>query len=219
MATVATIASPAEQRIVLSDVAWETYEQLLANFGDRRVPRFAYDQGVLEIVSPSSRHEEDGIALALVVEIVALEHDIDCRPVGSMTYRRKVLQKGFEADASFYIQSQAMVRDRDEIDPEVAPPPDLVIEIDVTNPSLDKLPIYAGLGVPEVWRCEGDRVTILVLQDGGDRESATSRAIPPLTADVLSRFLVERRSLRRTAWLRTVQAWAREQRGGDASTE
>ena len=219
MAAVATIASPPEQRVLLSDVSWSTYESLLADHVDRRVPRFVYDQGVLEIVSPSPKHEEDALALAGLVELVAEEWGIDFRPMGSTTYRRAVLRQGFEADASFYIQNERFARDLAEVDPTVDPPPDLVIGIDVGHPSLDKLPIYAGMGVAEVWRCHGDRVTILVLEGDRYRESPASLALPLLTTDILTRFVVAHRSQRRLEWIRAVRAWAREQRAGDAATE
>jgi len=212
MAAVATVATPPEQRVILSNVSWGTYESLLADHVDRGVPRFAYDQGVLEIVSPSPRHEKDSAALTQVVGIVAEECGVEFLPVGSTTFRSKSLQQGFEADAGFYFQHEELVRDLAAIDVDVDPPPDLVIEIDVGHPSLDKLPIYARIGMPEVWRCRGDRVTILALETDAYRESATSRALPILTGEILTRFLVESRSQGRLAWMRAVRDWAREQR-------
>jgi Uma2 family endonuclease len=211
MAGVTKVASPPEQRVVLRNVRWETYESLLADHVDASAPRFTYDRGVLEIVAPSSKHEKDNRTLAQVVEIVAEELGIDYLPVGSMTYRRAASQQGFEPDSSFYLQSEARVRDRERIDPEVDPPPDLVIEIEVTNPALDKLPLLARMGVPEVWRWDGERVTILTLEHDAYRASVASVALPPLTSDVLTRFLADSRSLRMIAWIRSVRAWARQQ--------
>ncbi|MDP9363814.1 MAG: Uma2 family endonuclease [Chloroflexota bacterium] len=138
----------------------------MADFAERRVPRFAYDRGVLEIVSPTPRHEQDKVALESVVLAIAEELDIDHRPVGSTTYRREELKQGFEADSSFYIVNRRFARDLDEIDPVVDPPPDLVLEVEVSHPSLDKLAIYAGFGVPEVWRCRANRVSIHRLNNG-----------------------------------------------------
>ncbi len=215
MAALATVAEAIEQRIILHDVTWETYEQLLTNFLDRRSPRFAYDRGVLEIVSPTPKHEEDNLALAAVVAAVAEEVGFDYRPVGSTTFRRKVLKQGFEADSSFYILNQRFARDLAEIDPEIDPPPDLVIEVDVSHSSLNKLPIYAGLGVPELWRCRGDRVAILVLDDGVFREVPESRVLPRLTDEILTRFLLRSREQRRLTWVQEVRAWARELRRED----
>jgi Uma2 family endonuclease len=211
-------AIPDEQRIVLNRVSWETYERLLADHTDRRVPRFAYDRGVLEIVSPGLKHERDSGALALLVQIVAAVWSIRVLNAGSMTYKREDLQQGIEPDESFYVQHEASVRDKDRIDPSVDPPPDLVIEVDVTHPSLDKLPIFARLGVPEVWRCVGGRVTVLTLVEGAYRESERSLALPLLTGEAITRLLAERRSLPPPEWIWALADWARAAGSADGST-
>ncbi len=199
-----------EQRIVLRNITWETYESLLADHLDSSAPRFAYDRGLLEIVSPSTEHEKDNRTLALLVEVVAEELGIDVLNVGSMTFRRQDLQRGFEPESSFYIQHEAHVRGRAQIDLLIDPPPDLVIEIDIADPSFNKLPIYARLGVPEVWRYQDRRVTVLRLDGDDYRETAASSVLPPLTADVLARFVNESRLLARTGWLRALRAWIRD---------
>ncbi len=202
-------AAPAAQRVLLNNVSWGTYEALLADHLDRSVPHFAFDQGVLEIVSPSTPDEEDNRTLALLVEVVAEELGIDIRNVGSMTFKREDLQRGFEPDSSFYIKHEAQVSGRPQIDLAVDPPPDLVIEIEVSNPLLDKLSMYAEMGIPEVWRLGRDGLAILRLDGGSYVASTTSPALPLLTSDALSRFLAESRALKRTAWLRLVRGWVR----------
>jgi Uma2 family endonuclease len=97
------IAVPVDQRMVLSNISWETYERLLADYVDQSSPRFAYDQGTLEIMSPGRDHERDNRALSSIVWTVAIEHDIDFDDVGSMTYKRARLDRGFEADSTFYL--------------------------------------------------------------------------------------------------------------------
>ncbi len=200
---------PAAQQVALCGVRWETYEALLADHLDRSVPHFAFDRGVLEIMSPSTPHEEDNRTLALLVEVVAEELDIDLRNVGSMTFKRQDLQRGFEPDSSFYIQHEPQVSDRTQIDLTIDPPPDLLIEIEVSNPLLDKLSIFAEMGIPEVWRLGTGGVTILRLEDGVYLASAASLALPPLTPEALSRFVAESRALQRTAWLRLLRGWVR----------
>lgn len=191
----------------------------MADFGQRRLPHFAYDRGVLEIVSPIPGHEEDTMALAAVVTAVAEDLGVDHRPVGSTTYHRRGLHQGFEADSGFYIVNQRFSRDLAEIDPTVNPPPDLVVEFDVSHSSLNKLPIYANFEIPEIWRLSTERVSILVLDGGTYRGSSESLVLPPLTPDVLTRFVLRSRDLRRLDWVREVRAWARESipTGGDAS--
>src|SRR5919112_5545286 len=138
-----TAKSRAEQRVLLRNISWETYERLLDERGDSRVPRLAYDWGDLEIMSPSSEHE----SVAYFVAVLAEEMRVNAYGVGSTTYRRGDIGRGFEPDASFYIRNEERIRGKPRIDLSVDPPPDLVIEVDITSPSLDKFPIYARLGV------------------------------------------------------------------------
>jgi Uma2 family endonuclease len=197
-----------EQQIVLHDIAWDTYERLLSDHVDSSAPRFTYDHGELEILSPSTEHEEDNRTLALLVEIIALELSLDVRNVGSMTFKRQRLQQGFEPDSSFYIQNEPRVRGRRQIDLGIDPPPDLIIEIEITRSAIPKLPIYAAMKVPEVWRWDGERVIILLLADGDYTVASRSVALPLLTAAVVSRFLLESRSLKRTTWVQQIRDWA-----------
>ena len=142
---------PAEQRVLLRNVSWETYERLIAEREERPVPRFFYDRGVLEIVSPSIEHEGIGRLCALLVELLAEEMGLDVFDAGHTTFRREDLERCFEPDGSFYFsQNAGCVRGKHNIDLDVDPPPDLVVEVDVTSYSLDKLPIYARIGVREV---------------------------------------------------------------------
>lgn len=205
----ATVASPpAEERIVLHDVSWETYERLLADHVDRSVPRFTYDRGELEIVSSSIEHERDNRALALLIEIIAMEWEIEVMNVGPMTFKRRDLQRGFEPDSSVYVQHEPHVRGWTQIDLAVDPPPDLIMEIEGSRSAIPKLPMYAEMGVPEIWRSDGERVVILRL-DNGAYVPAASAALAALTGESVSTLLVESRTLARTAWLRRVRAWAR----------
>jgi Uma2 family endonuclease len=203
-----------ERRIVLYDVSWETYERLLVDQTDKVVPHLNYDEGVLEIVGPSLEHEHANRALAQIVMLVSLEWAINVIDIGSTTHKRQKLRKGFEADSSFYIANAGRMRGTKELDLAVDPPADLVIEIDIASYSLNKLPIYAALGVPEVWRYIGGRIEISVLE--GDRyvQVTESRALPPVTDAVLAQFVSEAQSRTSSDWARLVQNWARSQRMG-----
>jgi Uma2 family endonuclease len=207
--TVPIVVAP-EQRMVLSGISWATYESLLADHIDRG-PRFAYDRGLLEIMTTGIDHERESLALAAIVEIVADELGIEIDPVGSMTLRRGDLQQGVEPDASFYIQNVERVRDKSQIHPSSDPPPDLMIEVDFTNSSLNRFPIFAGLGVPEVWRYSRGRVTISALAQDQYIEVPSSRVLPPVTAEALTRFLAQRTSMQRAERKRTIRAWLHEQ--------
>lgn len=205
-----TVAAPQEQRIVLHDISWDTYERLLADHIDSSAPRFAYDRGELEILSPSIEHEEDNRTLALLVEIIAIEWSLRFRSVGSMTFKRQRLQKCFEPDSSFYVQNEGRVRGRRQIELAVDPPPDLIIEIEITRSAIPRVPLFAAMNVPEVWRWDGDRIVILHLTDDGYVQAEQSLALPPLTSDVITQLLVENQSTDRSAWARQVRAWAQQ---------
>jgi Uma2 family endonuclease len=204
-----TVKSPAEQKITLHNVSWETYERLIEERGESRVPRFAYDRGELEIMSPQAGHESISYAAALLVEVLAEEMDIDVYGLGSTTFKHEDLERGFEPDACFYVQNEERIRGKPRIDLDVDPPPDLVIEIGITSPSLNKISIYARMGVPEIWRHDGGRVSIFVLREGEYAVVAESAVLPPLSGPVLSRSVEESRSPGSAAWMRRVREWAR----------
>src|SRR5919107_122185 len=204
-----TTKSPAEHRVILHNTSWETYERLLDERGDSRVPRLAYDRGELEIMSPSSEHESIAYFVGLLVAALAEEMRVNAYGVGSTTYKRGDIGRGFEPDASFYIRNEERIRGKPRIDLSVDPPPDLVIEVDITSPSLDKFPIYARLGIHEVWRYDGTRAAIFLLEEGEYIEAAESVALPSLTSDVFTHFVEESTALGSTDWLRRVREWAR----------
>ncbi|WP_089717319.1 Uma2 family endonuclease [Candidatus Entotheonella palauensis] len=201
----------ASQCVILHGVSWATYERLLEDFEDRHAAHFTYDQGSLEIRVPSIKHEEPNRVLASLVDMLALEWDIDMRNLGSTTFKREDLARGFEPDTCFYIERVAQIRGKDDLDLTVNPPPDLVIEVDITHPSLDKLPLYAAIGVTEVWRYNGTSVTIYTLTQDAYTSSETSHVLPGITSAVLMQFISESRELRRPDWLRRVRQWAQSQ--------
>jgi Uma2 family endonuclease len=207
-----TLPSQVSQRLILHGVSWATYQRLLDDFKDSHAAHFAYDRGVLEIMVLSSKHERPNRTLALLVEVLAEELNMDVQRLGSTTFTREDLNKGFEPDSCFYIQNEARVRGKDEIDLAVDPPPDLVIEIDITSPSLNKFPIYAQVGVPEVWRYDGRQVQMFTLVKGEYVHVEQSTIFPRLSGVVATQFLEESSTLRSTTWLRRVREWAHAQK-------
>ncbi len=208
MAPSISVAAPTD-KVILYDVWWETYEQLLANFDERSSPHFAYDEGALEIMILSARHEEPNHTIAVLVEVLAEEFGVNVRGLGSTTFKRPDLKKGFEPDSCFYVQNEKRVRGKKEIDLKIDPPPDLTIEIDITSPSLNKFPIYAAIGIPEIWRYKGGHVVFHKLVGETYTETDESMALPRVTSQIVTQFLAESQTLERLEWLRRVRAWAR----------
>jgi Uma2 family endonuclease len=212
-----------EHRILLPNASWETYERLLAEREERRSPRFFYDRGVLEILSPSAEHDMTSRIVATLVELLAEEADTDVENAGSTTFKREDLSRGFEPDECFYFGENAscareLVAGKGNIELDAGDPaPDVVVvEVDITSPSLDKLAIYARLGVHEVWRYAGNpgRLEILGLAYESDEEPRyaevpESAYLPGVTGEVLTRLIGEGLALDRRVWRRRVRESAR----------
>lgn len=166
-----------EIRELYRNVSWEEFENILTNLGDNRSSRLAYDQGTLEITMPSQKHEYYKEIIRDLIKYLAEELDLDCESFGSTTWKRKDLLKGAEPDNCFYIQNEPAIRGvKPNIDLSKDPPPDLVLEVDHTSPSLNRLPIYAGLGIPETWIYDMKILRIYQLEAGKYKETDTSLA-------------------------------------------
>jgi len=214
-----SVLSPPEQRVVLHNVSWETYERILAEHIDCSSPRFTFDHGELEIVTLSAEHERYNRRIADLVGVLADEMDLEVDDLGSTTYKRQELERGFEPDSCFYVQNIERVRGKDRIDLAVDPPPDLVVEVDITSPSISKLPLFAEFGVPEVWRFDGERLTILRLRGGSYQPVDASEVFPGVSAAAVEQLLAQGKTLGRTGWLRLARVWARERYGKSSAQE
>jgi Uma2 family endonuclease len=149
--------------------------------------------------------------LARLVEALTEEMDIDIASYGSMTCRRPDLERGLEADESYWIANEPRMRSREEVDLERDPPPDLVLEIEISRSSLNRIAIYAALRVPEVWRWDGETLRVLLLTSRGNyRQSERSKAFPFLPLAELAGFL-RRAGQSETQRLRSFRAWVRKQ--------
>jgi Uma2 family endonuclease len=210
MAMVAVSSQPEQiaQRVILRNVTWETYQHLLEDRGMNPQPRYNYFQGVLEIMVTSFQHENLKHDLDLIVELLAAELELDLVGGASTTFQRKDLASGFEPDACFYFDNAEKVRGKKQIELAVDPPPDLVIEIDISSPSLKKFPIFAALRIPEVWRYGKTGITIHKLVDGDYQEVVASEVVPGVMGAQVTQLLAESQQMKRGEWLRRVRAYA-----------
>jgi Uma2 family endonuclease len=175
--------------VLLTDVSWEMYEQILDAFGERRL-RHTYADGMLEIMSPLRVHEWRKKFIGRLIEMMAWKLSIPISCAGSTTLRKKLKRRGLEPDESYYVANEPIVRGRDELDLRKDPPPDLAVEVDVTHKSLSRLEAYGKLGVPEIWRHDGATMQFLKL-DPKRRYVSTksSLAFPGVTPGDIQRFL------------------------------
>jgi Uma2 family endonuclease len=208
-----TISTPVEQNVILHNVTWETYDWILNEHPNQTGIHFIYDDGELEIMVLSNEHEFPNRILADLVFALGVGLGIRVTPIGSTTHKRKALRKGFEPDSGFYVAKAVEMEAAGLIpeDPETLPPADLIIEVDVTSPSLPRMPIYRAFGIPEIWPYKDDRVFFYRLEQGGYVESASSLAFPPLTAELATKFVADRIRLGNIAWANQVLDWARVQ--------
>lgn len=197
--------------ILLTNISWKTYESLLNELTQQGGIRLTYDRGNLEIMTPSAPHEGSKKILGRFVESVSEELNVEIRSLGSLTCRREDLARGLEPDQCYYIQNEDVVWDKEQIDLNQDPPPDLVVEIDVTSSSIDRLSLYASLGVPEVWRYDGNRLIIYQLEAQEYVERTVSPTFPFLSQVEMLRFLELRRTTKENALIRLFREWVRSQ--------
>jgi Uma2 family endonuclease len=196
--THANLTSVMPSPLLLRGITWQTYENLLADLDEQSGMRLTYDRGVLEIMTLTPEHESLNRYLASLVDLLVDELEMDVHPVGSSTFKREDRERGFEPDSSFYFQHAAQMRGKKRIDLAVDPAPELVIEIDISHGSLDKLSLFAHFGVEEVWRFDGATVYLYRLGDGAYAEAKSSSIFPGLTAVDISEFLTQAQVLKRS---------------------
>jgi len=199
-----------EKRELRHNVSWEEFENILAEMGDNRSSRVAYDRGTLEIIMPTQTHEYYKEIISFLVQELADEMGKDCEPYGSTTWRRKAKEAGAEPDNSFYIQNESLIRGRLDINLDQDPPPDLVLEIDYTSKSLDRMPIYACLGVPEIWRYDENVLRVYQLESGEYNEIDGSLAFEGFPAQEIPGFIEQNISAGRKALRQRFRAWVRQ---------
>lgn len=180
---------PAGATLVIHAFAWDEYERLLADLSERFHVRVSYDRGRLEVMSPLPEHEDYARFIDYLVRAWADQLGLNLENRGSATWKRRSLARGAEPDGCYYVRNADRIIGKRTIDLESDPPPDIVVEIDVTNESLSKFPIYAALGVPEIWRYDGTIVRFYVLGVDAYEEVSESLNLPGLKPAALAEAL------------------------------
>jgi len=202
-----------KHRLVLYGVEWREYEQFLKLFDERPGMHLTYDRGVLEIMTLSGEHEYASHIMGRFILVLTEELDMPVKGGGSTTFRRRKRKRGLEPDECYWIQSEALVRGKHEINLLRDPPPDLALEVDITHSSLNRLGIYATLGIPEVWRLERQvPICYLLGADGRYKSSVTSKIFSGLRPGELASLLALRGQMDDNALVREFRSWVREQK-------
>jgi Uma2 family endonuclease len=206
-----TVRIPAKQRFVLDGATWGDYTHLLKALDERRHVRVTYDRGILEVVTLTYEHGRSAYILGLLISLWGAGRGVAIRAGGTTTFRRRDKDRGLEPDNCYWIAREARVRGLTRIDLRRDPPPDLVVEIDVTHSSVPRMPIYASLGVPEVWRLRRTDLSFHLLQpDESYAVAPVSKALPPLTPAHLTPYLTMSNQQDDSEIIRKFSAWVRK---------
>jgi Uma2 family endonuclease len=203
---------PANSTLLLHEVSWAEYEDLLALLPDTPRFRLSYDQGTLEIMILSPRHERLKSLFTPLLTVLTEELNLNLVGLGSTTFRRVEVARGLEPDDCYYIHQAERMAGQDIIDLATDPPPDLVVEVDIPHPSLDKFPIYASLRVPEVRRHDGDTLQVFRLRGEQYMLTPESGVFPWLPAEVLARFVQQGNEHGVIPMVRAFRHWVRAHR-------
>ena len=174
-----------EKRFVFHSLDWQRYQTLREMLSRERNVRFTYMHGILEVTMPLEIHEFSARLIEKFIWILVVELGMKVKTMGSTTLDREILDKSAEPDDAYYIQNQPLVAGRD-VNLEIDPPPDLVVEVDITHTDINKLQLYAAMGVPEFWR-------IYALCNGEYEEVKESPTFPLIPKVKLYEFLATAR--------------------------
>jgi Uma2 family endonuclease len=210
--------TPNEQRVVLPSVSWSEFETLLKELGSNRTTRLTYDRGQLEMMTPLPEHDRCNRLIESLVMVLVDELRLSIEPMLPIFLKAGDRQRAAELDAGYYLQTLASHSHPTEVDLTQQPPPDLVVEIAINKSTLDKLKIYADLGIPEIWRYitkVGDDVLkgsllIYQLQDYQYVQRESSVAFPMLSSDRILQFIQQSDSIGLVQALQILRHWAQE---------
>jgi Uma2 family endonuclease len=219
-ATISKLETSPANNAVLPNISWQTYQAMLTDMGNQRSIHLAYYHGILEIKMPLGLHETINYILERIIIALTEELDLGIRGFGSTTLSREDLAVGVEPDCCFYIQNSDRISGR-EIDLANDPPPDLVVEVDITSPSNRRFAIYRELGVPEIWKYSASNIRIYQLQANEYLESEFSLAFPIVSREILNQFLQQSTSNDDNKLIREFRVWIRQQiiEGGRRKSE
>ncbi|MBD2346738.1 Uma2 family endonuclease [Anabaena subtropica] len=206
-----TTTQLAETRTLLKNISWQTFKAMLADMGNERNSRLAYDKGVVEIMTPLMPHENSNRLIEGFILVLCEEFGLEVKSIGSLTLTRDDLEKGGEPDSSYYIQNEFLVRDRETINLAQDPPPDLVLEVDYSRPKIDKLSLYASMGIPEFWRYNGTFLKIYSLSGNEYVEVEFSPTFMPVLIQEIPLFIQESKKIGQLAAKSAFRAWVKQQ--------
>ena len=206
---------PEDASVTFRDVSWDEYEELLEQVGEAPGLRITYDNGSLHVMTISGEHEKYSDFIKSLIAGIRLRLQIDILAFGSATMRKPKRSAGHEPDGCFYVQTAPLIGNKIQLDFETDPPPDIVVEVDVHHDSRSRFRVYAALGVPEIWRYDGQAMTIYHLSEEGHGQEYvagdTSTGLPMLSAQLLTEMLERMRRDGELSALLAFDEWLQSQ--------
>lgn len=194
-------------KIVLNNISWEQFENLLKNLGNSRSARIAYADGILEIMTPLPEHEYLKERISDTIKDAAEILELDCECLGSTTWKREIKKAGIEPDNCFYFQNEPLIRGKLTFDLNYDPPPDLALEIDLSSKSIDRFPIYSRLEIPEIWCYDSGELKIYQLQNNKYFEVKKSLIFPDLNIQEIPSIIEKYRQDGRRIFRQAIKEW------------
>jgi Uma2 family endonuclease len=206
---------PSEQRVVLTKINWQQYEQLLAEADTERTARFTYDRGRLEMMHPLEEHERYHKLIESMILVLADELKLQVTGYKTPILKRSDLQIGVEPDTGYYIQHATQVSGANQLDLDTDPPPDLIVEVELSKSHLNKSALYAKLGIPEIWRYVSKpgetflkgKLCIYQLESDRYMETDRSLAFPLVSMAQILQFIDQSDALGLMSALRSLRQW------------
>jgi Uma2 family endonuclease len=201
---------PPGNKVLLTNVKWANFEDILEDLGEERATRIAYENLTLEIMTPLPEQERSKEVISDLLKALLEELEREFITLGSTTFKNELMTAGIEPDNCFYIEHEAAVRNKERLDFSVEPPPDLVLEIDVTSRTHPS--IYEALGVPELWRFEKGKLKIYVLENGKYVEWDKSKIFPDLPLiEAIPEYRDRVKTDGRNKTMKAFRTWVKEQ--------
>jgi Uma2 family endonuclease len=192
------------ERVILNGITWETYERILSEHIEVSNRHFSYCDGDLEIMVLGYKHEKFKHLLSELVVEIARILELDYEGAASTTFRKESKKKGFEGDATFYFENAEVIRGKNEIDLMIDPSPELVVEVDITHGSMPKFPIFADLGIKEVWRFDAEKVSFYRLEKNSYNEVQESVCLPKVQSQTVTNLLYSASDMKRLDWIKLI---------------
>jgi Uma2 family endonuclease len=202
--------SETNQSVVLHNISWFSYKQIADAAQDQTPAHFTYDNGNLEITVLSLQHEKLKKLFATLFERICDELEIEISPAGSTTFQREDLERGFEPDECYYVENVEFIRGKNKVNLDFDPPPDLTIEIDIKHSSLNRMNIFAAVGIPEIWRFDGKSLTIYLLKTGEYVVSERSKILSAAKSEELTKIIETGINSSRKEFLNEIRNYAGE---------